>query len=73
MAFEQRLVQKQTQKLILSPQIKQYIKLLPLPLLELQNSIEQELAENPALEEASASTLEQTTETKEDETTPEKT
>ena len=51
MAFEQRLVQTQTQKLILSPQIKQYIKLLQLPLLELQNTAEQELTENPALEE----------------------
>lgn len=51
MSFDQRLVQKQTQKLILSPQIKQYIKLLQLPLIELQNSIEQEIAENPALEE----------------------
>jgi len=59
MAFELRLVQKQTQKLILSPQIKQYIKLLQLPLIELQNSVEQELAENPALEETMATTLDQ--------------
>jgi len=51
MAFQQRLVQSQQQKLILSPQIKQYIKLLQLPLLELQNTVEQELSENPALEE----------------------
>ncbi len=51
MAFEQRLSQIQSQKLILSPQIKQYIKLLQLPLLELQDTVEQELAENPALEE----------------------
>jgi RNA polymerase sigma-54 factor len=58
MAFEQRLVQNQSQKLILSPQIKQYIKLLQLPLIELQNSVEQEIAENPALEEALSSTPE---------------
>ena len=63
MAFEQRLSQIQTQKLILSPQIKQYIKLLQLPLLELQNTVEQELAENPALEEElSSSSTEQKTE-----------
>ncbi|MBU1863763.1 MAG: RNA polymerase factor sigma-54 [Candidatus Omnitrophica bacterium] len=54
MAFEQRLTQIQTQKLILSPQIKQYLKLLQLPLLELQHTVEQELAENPALEELPA-------------------
>lgn len=51
MALEHRLIQTQSQKLILSPQIKQYIKLLPLPITELQNAIEQEIAENPALEE----------------------
>lgn len=54
MSFEQRLVQSQTQKLVLSPQIKQYIKLLPLPILELQQSVEHELVENPALEEDTA-------------------
>lgn len=58
MAFEQRLVQNQSQKLILSPQIKQYIKLLQLPLIELQNSVEQEISENPALEEALSTTPE---------------
>lgn len=67
MAFEQRLVQSQTQKLILSPQIKQYIKLLPLPLLELQNQIEQELTENPALEEEAQYSLERKEESTNDE------
>ncbi len=50
MALEQRLIQ--TQKLILSPQLRQYLRLLQLPLLELKQAIEQELAENPVLEEA---------------------
>ncbi len=49
--LEHKLALKQTQKLVLSPQIKQYLKLLQQPILELQNSIDQELVENPALEE----------------------
>ena len=49
--MEPRLIQTQTQKLILSPQIRQYLQLLQLPLLQLQTAIEQELTENPVLEE----------------------
>lgn len=49
--MEPRLVQSQSQKLILSPQIRQYLKLLQLPLAQLSTAIEQELEENPALEE----------------------
>jgi len=48
--FEQ--IQKQTQQLAMTPQMKQAIQLLQLPLLELQNIIEQELVTNPVLEEA---------------------
>jgi len=47
--FEQ--VQRQTQKLILSPQMQQAIKLLLLPLPLLQQTIRQEMAQNPVLEE----------------------
>jgi RNA polymerase sigma-54 factor len=47
--FEQ--VQRQTQKLILSPQMQQAIKLLQLPLLQLQQIIRQEMMQNPVLEE----------------------
>lgn len=47
--FEQ--VQRQTQKLILSPQMQQAIKLLLLPLPLLQQTIQQEMAQNPVLEE----------------------
>jgi RNA polymerase sigma-54 factor len=49
--MEPKLSQHQSQKLVLSPQIRQYLKLLQLPITELQQSIESELAENPVLEE----------------------
>ena len=49
--MEPRLIQSQTQRLILSPQMRQYLRLLQLPLAQLLNTVEQELAENPALEE----------------------
>ncbi len=41
---------KQTQKLIMSPQMQQAIKLLQLPILELEQLIDQELEQNPLLE-----------------------
>ena len=49
--MEPRLIQSQSQKLILSPQIRQYLRLLQLPLTELEQAVEAELAENPLLEE----------------------
>lgn len=49
MGLEQRQIQ--SQKLILTPQLRQYLKLLQQPLLELRQAVEQELAENPVLEE----------------------
>ena len=45
------LIQSQKQQLILSPQLRQYLKLLQLPILDLQQSVEQELTQNPVLEE----------------------
>jgi RNA polymerase sigma-54 factor len=50
MALKQQLHQKQVQKLILAPALQQAIKLLPLTNLELIESIDAELAENPMLE-----------------------
>jgi RNA polymerase sigma-54 factor len=50
---EPKIVQQQTQKQILSPQIRQYLKLLQMPVVELSQAVEQELAENPVLEESS--------------------
>lgn len=51
MAQEQRLELRLSQKLILTPQLQQSIKLLQLPLLELSQDINQELMSNPLLEE----------------------
>jgi RNA polymerase sigma-54 factor len=51
MAQEQRLELKFQQKLVLTPQLQQSIKLLQLPLIELSQNITQELMENPMLEE----------------------
>jgi|WetSurMetagenome_2_1015567.scaffolds.fasta_scaffold05360_4 RNA polymerase sigma-54 factor len=53
MALENRLDLRltQTQKLVLTPQLQQAIKLLQLPQLELAQAINQEISENPFLEE----------------------
>ncbi|RMG67847.1 MAG: RNA polymerase sigma-54 factor [Nitrospirae bacterium] len=51
MAIETRLDLKLTQKLVLTPQLQQAIKLLQLPQLELTQAINQELIQNPFLEE----------------------
>ncbi|MDP8262260.1 MAG: RNA polymerase factor sigma-54 [Candidatus Ancaeobacter aquaticus] len=51
MAFRLEQVQKQVQKLILSPQMKQAIHLLQVPLFELQTLAQEELTKNPLLEE----------------------
>ena len=44
-------VQRQTQALILAPQLRQSLKILQVPALELRNTILEELQTNPALEE----------------------
>jgi RNA polymerase sigma-54 factor len=51
-AQDQRLELRLSQKLILTPQLQQSIKLLQLPLLELSQDINQELMSNPMLEES---------------------
>jgi RNA polymerase sigma-54 factor len=53
MALENRLDLRltQTQKLVLTPQLQQAIKLLQLPQLELAQALTQEISENPFLEE----------------------
>jgi RNA polymerase sigma-54 factor len=51
MALESRLELRLAQKLILTPQLQQAIKLLQLPHLELAQFLNQELMENPLLEE----------------------
>ena len=48
----QQMNQKQSQQQRLSPQQIQYIKLLQLPTIALEQRIKEELEENPVLEEA---------------------
>jgi RNA polymerase sigma-54 factor len=48
----QKLVKKQIQKILLSPQMRQSMHILQMPVLELKNLIENELETNPLLEEA---------------------
>lgn len=50
MAFSQRLDLRQTQSLVMTPQLQQAIKLLQLSNLELSDYVEQELEQNPLLE-----------------------
>src|SRR5947207_13008385 len=52
MALEQKLHLKLSQKLIMTPSLQQAIKLLQLSKLELQEVLNQELLENPLLEES---------------------
>lgn len=52
MALENRLDLKLAQKLILTPQLQQAIKLLQMPQIELAQVLNQEITENPFLEEA---------------------
>ncbi len=54
MAFELKQNLKLTQQLIMTPQLQQAIKLLQLSRLELVDTINQEMEENPLLEEISA-------------------
>ncbi|MGD2079907.1 MAG: RNA polymerase factor sigma-54 [Nitrospirota bacterium] len=51
--MEHRLELKMLQKLILTPQLQQAIKLLQLPQIELSQTLQNELVENPFLEETS--------------------
>jgi len=44
-------VQKQTQSMVLAPQLRQSLKILQVPAMELRSTILEELAANPTLEE----------------------
>ena len=52
MALELRQQLKLSQQLVMTPQLQQAIKLLQLSRLELVNTVQQELVENPVLEES---------------------
>ena len=62
-------VQKQTQSLILAPQLRQSLKILQVPTLELRTTILEELQTNPVLEELPGGevSIEAETETSQDE------
>ena len=49
--FHQGLHQRQTQSLVLAPQLRQSLKILQVAALDLRSVIQQELQDNPALEE----------------------
>lgn len=49
--FSQGLSQRQTQSLVLAPQLRQSLKILQVAALDLRNVIQEELQENPTLEE----------------------
>ena len=51
MALQQRLQTRLAQKLILTPSLQQAIKLLPMTTIELVDMLNQEMVENPMLEE----------------------
>ena len=50
-AFNQELRQRQTQSLVLAPQLRQSLKILQVAALDLRTTIQEELQNNPALEE----------------------
>ncbi|MDG2482704.1 MAG: RNA polymerase sigma-54 factor, partial [Alphaproteobacteria bacterium] len=53
MSLAPRLDLRQSQSLVMTPQLQQAIKLLQLSRMELANLVAQEMVENPALEELS--------------------
>ncbi len=57
MALEIKLVQKLTQKLVMTPQLRQAIKILQLARAELETLIDQEAADNPLVERYEQSSL----------------
>jgi RNA polymerase sigma-54 factor len=59
MAQGLQLSQRLTQSLVLAPQLQQSLALLQAPTLELKALVEQELQQNPVLEEAAATDMEQ--------------
>src|SRR6476659_11402276 len=60
MAIQQKLQTKLAQKLILTPSLQQAIKLLPMSTLELADLLNQEVVENPMLEEVPTEDLQPT-------------
>jgi RNA polymerase sigma-54 factor len=61
MALEQRLSIRMSQRLVMTPSLQQAIKLLQMSKLELVDEIQQELLENPVLEESQSEPTSQET------------
>ena len=59
MALQQKLQVRLSQRLILTPSLQQAIKLLPMTTLELMDMLNQEVVENPLLEEVSTEEMQQ--------------
>ena len=57
MGIQQKLHTRLVQKLILTPSLQQAIKLLPMSTLELSDLLNQEMVENPMLEEVPSEDL----------------
>jgi RNA polymerase sigma-54 factor len=57
--LEQKLQQKLSQKLVLTPALQQAIKLLPLATVELVDLLNQEVVENPLLEEVTTEEIQE--------------
>src|SRR5918996_1256961 len=74
MAIQQKLHTKLVQKLILTPSLQQAIKLLPMSTLELSELLNQEMVENPMLEEVPTEELQpvEATQEKQEEKPPDK-
>jgi RNA polymerase sigma-54 factor len=73
MAIQQKLHTKLVQKLILTPSLQQAIKLLPMSTLELAELLNQEMVENPMLEEVPTEELQPAEQPAEKPETPTKT
>ena len=56
MALEQKLSAKLSQRLVMTPSLQQAIKLLQMSKLELVEEVQEELLENPVLEEGQVET-----------------
>ena len=59
MVIQQKLQTRLSQRLILTPSLQQAIKLLPMTTIELTDMLNQEVVENPLLEEVSAEEMQQ--------------
>ena len=51
MALDLRQIQRQSQQLVMTPQLRQAIKILQVSRAELETLIDEEMAQNPVLEE----------------------